>query len=560
MRFSSLRFRHSLVLLLLGAGLAGCSTLAQPTARTYDVRAYGATGDGKALDTEAINQAIDAAAAAGGGMVWFSAGTYASYSIHLKSNVALYLDHGATILAADPPPEGQPGGYDAPEPNAWDKYQDFGHTHWHNSLIWGENLENVSILGPGRIFGKGLTRGYGRKDPLPGEPRLPRPPIPQFPPPDEGTATTPFGYPNPRDTLAAGIGNKAIALKNCRNVILRDFTIYHGGHFGILAIATDNFTIDNLKIDTNRDGMDIDCCRNVRITNCSVNSPWDDGICLKASYGLGALRACENITIANCFLSGNFDEGTLLDATFKRSVPEYKSYRTGRIKLGTESNGDFKNIAIVNCVFDDCRGIAIESVDGAHIEDIAISNITMRHVANSPIFIRLGSRLRGPDNPPVGTIRRISINNVVASDAEWSLGCIISGIPGHPIADIRIGNVRVVQQGGGTKELAERVPPEEEAKYPEPGMFGAMPSYGFFFRHVAGLEMDHVKIDYVQPEARPAFVLDDVQDARFDHLNVRRGTDAAPLFDLRAVADFAVDDSRAIDDTRLPGPIVRQKL
>ena len=161
---------------------------------------------------------------------------------------------------------------------------------------------------------------------------------------------------------------------------------------------------------------------------------------------------------------------------------------------------------------------------------------------------------------PVGTIRRISINNVVASDAEGSLGGIISGIPGHPIEDIKIGNVRVVQQGGGAKELAERVPPEEEAKYPEPGMFGAMPSYGFFFRHVAGLEMDHVKIDYVQPEARPAFVLVDVQDARFDHLNVRRGTDAAPLFDLRAVADFAVEDSRTIDDTRVPGPVARQKL
>ena len=149
MRFSSLRFRHSLVLLLLGAGLAGCSTLSQPTARTFDVRAYGAAGDGKALDTDAINKAIDAAAAAGGGTVYFAAGTYASYSIHLKSNVALYLDQGATILAADPPPEGQPGGYDAPEPNPADPYEDFGHSHWHNSLICGENVENIAILGPG---------------------------------------------------------------------------------------------------------------------------------------------------------------------------------------------------------------------------------------------------------------------------------------------------------------------------------------------------------------------------------------------------------------------------
>jgi polygalacturonase len=501
------------------------------TAGVFDVKAYGATGDGRTLDSDAINRAIDAAGAVGGGTVRFSPGTYVSASIRLKSNLTLYLEAGATLEAVDD----RVARYDDPEPNPWTAYQDYGHSHWQNSLIWGIDLANVSILGPGLIHGKGLNPGFNRFA-------------------DEAKGEKPY------QDGQAGSANKAIALKNCRNVILRDFSILHGGHFGILATGVDNLTIDNLKIDTNRDGMDVDCCRNVRITNCSVNSPWDDGICLKASYGLGELRACENITIANCFLAGNFDEGTLLDATFKRSAPEYKSYRTGRIKLGTESNGGFKNIAIVNCVFDDCRGIAIESVDGAHIEDIAISNITMRHVANSPIFIRLGSRLRGPDNPPVGTIRRISINNVVASDAEWSLGCIISGIPGHPIEDLRIGNVRVVQQGGGTKELAECVPPEEEAKYPEPGMFGAMPSYGFFFRHVAGLEMDHVKIDYVQPEARPAFVLVDVQDARFDHLNVRRGTDAAPLFDLRAVTDFAVEDSRAIDDTRVPGPVARQKL
>jgi polygalacturonase len=501
------------------------------TAGVFDVKAYGATGDGKTLDSDAINRAIEAAGAGGGGTVRFPPGTYVSSSIRLKSNLTLYLEAGATLEAVDD----RVARYDDPEPNPWTAYQDYGHSHWQNSLIWGIGLANVSIFGPGRIHGKGLNPGFNRfSDEAKGE-KLYK---------DGG----------------AGSANKAIALKNCRNVILRDFSILHGGHFGILATGVDNLTIDNLKIDTNRDGMDVDCCRNVRITNCSVNSPWDDGICLKASYGLGELRACENITISNCFLAGNFDEGTLLDATFRRSAPEHKSYRTGRIKLGTESNGDFKNIAIANCVFDDCRGIAIESVDGAHIEDVAISNITMRHVANSPIFIRLGSRLRGPDNPPVGTIRRISINNVVASDAEWSLGCIITGIPGHPIEDIEISNVRVVQQGGGAKELAERVPPEEERAYPEPGMFGEMPSYGFFFRHVVGLEMDHVQIDYGQPEARPAFVLDDVQDARFDHFNVRRGTDAAPLFDLRDVTDFAVEDSRAIEDTRVPGPVVRQKL
>ena len=125
-------------------------------AGTYNVRAFGAKGDGKTIDTAAINRAIETAAAAGGGTVRFPAGNYLSVSIHLKSNIALYIDQGATIVAA----ETRPGvAYDAPEPNPWDQFQDFGHSHWHNSLIWGENLENVSILGPGRIWGRGLVRG-----------------------------------------------------------------------------------------------------------------------------------------------------------------------------------------------------------------------------------------------------------------------------------------------------------------------------------------------------------------------------------------------------------------
>ena len=235
----------------------------------YDVRSFGAKGDGVALDSPAINTAIDAAAAAGGGTVCFPAGTYCPLPFTFKSNITLFLGQGATLDAASP---ADGAVYDAPEPNpAGGAYQDFGHCHWHNSLIWGEGLEDVAILGPGRIWGKGLVRGDDHPD---------------------------------------GSGNKSISLKLCRNVTLRDFTIQHGGWFGILATGVDNFTIDNLKIDTNRDGMDIDCCRNVRVSNCSVNSPGDDGICLKSSYGLGFARATENVTITNCQVSG-FDEGSL---------------------------------------------------------------------------------------------------------------------------------------------------------------------------------------------------------------------------------------------------------
>ena len=162
----------------------------------------------------------------------------------------------------------------------------------------------------------------------------------------------------------------------------------------------DGLTIDDVKIDTNRDGMDIDCCRNVTVANCSVNSPNDDAIVLKSSYGLGYVRDTQNVTIPNCMVSGGYQEGSLLDGTFKKIGPDYgvgpdgkkkHTSRTGRIKFGTESNGGFKNIAITNCLFDDCQGLAIESVDGGVIDNVAISNIVMRDVTSAPLYIRLGS-------------------------------------------------------------------------------------------------------------------------------------------------------------------------
>ena len=516
----------------------------------FSVKAFGATGDGKTLDTDAINQSIEAAAAAGGGRVYFPAGTYASYSVHLKSNVALYLDHGATLLAADPPPEGAPGGYDAPEPNRWDQYQDFGHSHWHNSLIWGEDLENVSILGPGRIFGKGLSRGWGRKDPLPGEPLLQRPPAELTNAPANGVPIGPFGYPNARDTLGAGIGNKAIALKNCRNVILRDFTTFHGGHFAILATGVDNFTLDNLKIDTNRDGIDIDCCKNVRVSNCTVNSPADDGICPKSSYGLGYVRATENVTIVNCQVSG-YQEGSLLDGTYRRKTRgPFGGGPTGRIKFGTEANGGFKNITIANCVFDYCRGIALEEVDGGPLEDVSISNITMRDIVNAPIFIRLGARLRGPDSPPVGAVRRININNVIAYNVSSDQGILISGLPDHPIEDVSLSHIRIFYQGGGSAEEATREVPEYENDYPEPSRFGTIPSWGMFARHVKGLEVDNVELSLMKEDLRPAFILDDVKGAEFRFLKVPRYQDVS-TFILKNVEDFTVHQSRPVPDAQL---------
>jgi polygalacturonase len=508
----------------------------------FSVRDFGAKGDGKALDSPAVNKAIDAAAAAGGGTVHFPAGMYRCFSIRLKSNITLYLDQGATILAADP--KDGDGKYDPPEPNPWDQYQDFGHSHWHNSLIWGENLENISIIGPGRIWGKGLVRSGGQSrtkaqnDVLGNAPSDPR--------------GGPFGYPNPRDAVEPGWGNKSISLKLCRNVIIRDISILHGGHFAILATGVDNLTIDNLKIDTNRDGIDVDACKNVRISNCTVNSPFDDGICPKSSFALGYARVTENVTITNCQVSG-YDEGTLLDGTYKRDFRNQNGTfsPTGRIKFGTESNGGFKNITVSNCVFDYSRGLALEAVDGALLEDVTISNITMRDISNSPIFLRLGSRSRGPkETTKVGALRRVIISNVVVYNADPKYSSIISGIPGYPIEDVRLSNIRVYSKGGGTKEQAALEPTEKEDTYPEPTMFGELPAYGFFIRHVKGLQLRDVELSYLQTDLRPAFVLNDVAGADFLHVKAQREADV-PTFVLKNVSDFSTHQCWPLPDQRL---------
>ena len=516
----------------------GCAAANRPggasPAGQFDVRQFGARGDGTTLDTDAVNNAITAAHAAGGGTVVFPAGVYPCHSVHLQSGVALYLGPGATLAAAPPAADGTGGpSYDGPEPNAFDHYQDFGHSHFHNSLIWGEDLHDVAILGPGTIDGShGLARGSdGDADPaLPGA-GVGDAPVPRY------TGVRPTGntaYPSDRDTLRAGVGNKAIALKLCRNVTLRDFTVFGGGHFALLATGVDNLTIDNLKVDTNRDGLDVDSCRNVRIANCTVNSPWDDGICLKCDYALGYPRACEDVTITNCQVSG-WTCGSLLDGRYGTVTPEddHGGGGTGRIKLGTESNGGFKNVAISNCVFDGCRGLALETVDGGQLEDVAIDNITMRHPVNSPIFLRLGARLRGPrDSTTVGALQRVSISNVVVFDADPRYGSIISGIPDHPIRDVKLSNIQIFSHGGGaeqTQEWATTRPLEREDRYPEPAMFGPTGAYGFFVRHVQGIEFNDVALHAANDDLRPAFVLDDVDEAKFVDVDAEQARGVPPL-------------------------------
>jgi polygalacturonase len=511
------------------SALAQENSSAAPSAGIFDVRKFGAAGDGKAVDTPAVNRAIEAAASAGGGLVLFPAGTYLCFSIHLKSNVHLHLEQGATILAADSPKPGDTTGYnggtyDAAEPKTeWDAYQDYGHNHWHNSLLWGEDIHDFSITGPGLIYGKGLSFGAGRSA---------RGNYPVY------VAEQP------------GVGNKAIALKNCRNALFRDFSILKGGHFGFLLTGVDNVTIDNVKIDTDRDGIDIDCCQNVRVSNCTVNSPWDDGICPKSSYALGYARATRNVTIANCYVTGCYQLGTVLDGTWQRFPADKRPYGTGRIKCGTESNGGFINITITGCVFEGCLGYALESADGALLEDVTIANSTMRELACGPIFMRLGSRLRGPkDTTKVGTMKRILISNLECYSAPAHQASILTGIPGYSIEDVKLSNIYIETVGGGTADDAKSQPTEQVDNYPEPGRFGVTPSTGFFLRHMKHLEMSHVEIAHQTADARPAFYLDGVD--RADFFAITAPTNAGGAFSLHNVTDLRIGWSRAAADTTL---------
>ena len=488
----------------------------------YDVREYGATGDGRTIDSPAINRAIDAAAAAGGGTVHLPAGTYASYSVRLRSNITLHLDNGATLLAAEPR---DGAGFDDPGDGAGNPYQDFGHSHWRASLIWGEGLTNIGITGPGRIDGAALVRNM-----TPGSPR--------------------------------GTGDKAIALKLCRNVVIRDLTIVRGGHLSILPTGVDNLTIHGVTIDTVRDGINIDCCRNVRISDCTVNTHGDDAIVLKSSYALGFARVTENVTIADSMVSG-YDVGTVVDGTFGGTDPVAadRDGPTGRVKFGTESNGGFRNIAIANLIFERSRGLALETVDGGLLEDVAITNITMRDVSSAPLFLRLGARLRGPEGRAVGALRRISISDVTVYDADPRYPSMIVGLPGHDIEDVRISNVRIHMRGGLSMAAAAEQPadlintffaepgarepyavPERPAAYPEPSMFGILPAWAFYVRHVSGLRLRDVDVRFAAPDTRPAVVLDDVRDAEFDRVRVDKA-DGVPAVVLRDVTNSRGDDS-----------------
>jgi len=451
--------------------LAGGSAMASE--QLYDVRDYGAKADGKTLSTESIQKAIDECSKAGGGTVYLPPGTFLSGTIYFKTGVTLKLAAGCTLLGSaelkDYPPT-------VPALRSYtDNYTD-------KSLIYGENVERIGITGDGVIDGQGASF----KGPYKVRPYM-------------------------------------IRFIECRNVTVKDVTIRNSPMWVQHYLACDDVRIAGITVrslvNANNDGIDIDSCRRVVISDCNIESG-DDAIVLKST----SARICVDVAITNCVLST----------------------RCNAVKMGTESNGGFQNIAITNCVIYNTRlaGVALEIVDGGTMDRVVVSNITMNKVG-APIFVRLGNRARpfkeNMETPRMGVMRNITISNIEATGANPT-GCAISGLPDAAIENVTLSNVRLSFEGGGTKADAARAIPEKPTDYPEYAMFGKLPAYGFYCRHVRGLRLLNVQLQSAKPDQRHAVVLEDVEDALVDCLDAPSSLDAETMIQLTNVKKVYIRD------------------
>jgi len=452
----------------------------------FSINDYGAKGDGATLNTVAIQKAVDACSKAGGGSVIIPCGRYVSGTIELRSNVCVHLEDGAVLLGStDLDNDFRPD-----ETMAYQKFQDTSHSFFHHSLFFGEHLENVSFTGNGTIdmqsvWEKDFTRSEYRR------------------------------------------GAKPVALKECKNVLVESITIKGATDLALYFAGCETVRVAHVVIDCHIDGISPDSCKDVVITNCIVRSG-DDGIVPKSSYTLGKLKFMENLVISNCVVSS----------------------RCNAIKLGTESNTGYRNVSISNCTIYNTRyaGIALEIVDGGLIEGVSISNITMRNVG-TPFFIIIGDRRRGPEGTDIGEIRNVIIDNVVATGTYESWAAIhnskvepngpiqepeiitstITGLPGHPVKNLMISNVRLVVQGGGTKEDAAREVPELPKTYAESNKFGKWPpAYAMWFRHVEDLSLHNISVGYESPDLRPAFGFVDAHELHLENLRASKEPDGLP--------------------------------
>ena len=354
--------------------------------KMYRITEFGAVSGGDpAANTEAVNRAVLAASEGAGGTVVIPAGEYKVYTIRLKSHVNLYLEKGSVLRAAKTDilhsyekQTGEGGNYDEPEVNLYAGLQDHGHTYFSNSLICGMDLTDIMIYGPGVIDGSCFEEEYREYVLMGGDPMEP----------DKR---------NEPGHRGEWFGNKAIALVRCKNVVLKEFSLVIGGHFAILATALTNFLVEDLLVDTTRDGLDVDCCQDVTVRRSTFNSLTDDALVMKGSFGAGFYQPVKNVLIEDCVVSG-YDAGSVYAGLYTREklIATDRCGPTGRVKLGTESTCGYERVTVRRVTFDRSRGFALEAVDGSDLCDILFTDCTMNNVSSSPIYIRAGERGRFP--------------------------------------------------------------------------------------------------------------------------------------------------------------------
>jgi polygalacturonase len=436
----------------------------------------GASGNGTTNDAGAINRCIARASAlSGGGTVEFpSSHTFASSSIHMMSNVTLQLDAGATIRGA--------GNMDPAETNPFSAFQDFGHSHFHDALIWGEHLTNIGFTGTGTIDGGG---------------RL-------------ATAS-----------LGTGQGDKAISLRECMNVTVTGITIRNGGHFGILVNGIVGMTVDNVHImeANQRDGFNLISSQHVRVTN-SVIQGSDDSMCLKSDFALGRDILSTDIVISHDAILSTGNNAT---------------------QFGSETCGSYSDIHFDNLTITAAgkAGIGITSNDGAVIDGVTYDTITMSGTT-VPIWIKTGARgsCGGPP-PPVGIIRNISISNVSAVHSRSPRGEFtntISGRVGVPIQNVTLTNVNLTVPGGHPASDATINPPETNNW--QPSGQGTKPSYGWWMRHVSGISFQNCSVKFDTNDDRPAIIAVDGQNVSFNGFSYQRGSGSPYDFGFNGVNGF----------------------
>jgi alpha-glucuronidase len=453
----------------------------------FNVQDFGARCGAELNNAPAINAAIDACAAAGGGTVFVPSGIYGCGTIHLKSNVALALDAGAVLKALS-------GEMDPWEPNPHDQgLMDPAYYHWRASLICGEDLENVKILGPGTLDGSALTRSS----------KVPK-----------------------------GTGDKAIALKRCRSVEVVNLKIEEGGHYAVLATGCDDVRIANVTIKTSRDGLNLSQCKNVVVANCHIDAVryedgqpagGDDAIKLGSDMSLGAPLPSENITIRDCYLASGCNA----------------------LQFGTETVGAFRNIRFENIriVIAGKAGIGITSNDGSVIENVWFKHIAMEQTY-LPIFIKISDVARVPKGTyQRGAIRDIVFENITAKDGrsptrDSDSPSIIWGKPESPIENIEFRNVNFMVKGGRPAADASLSPPENDERFPQD--VGPLPAYAWYVRNVRNARFVNCDFQFERPDGRPALVADNVEKLVLSETKFQTSADGVSPLQVRNGAETSI--------------------